>query len=100
MTTVRKLPQAQEDLLDIWCHIGCDNPSQADRYLDRLEQKLKLLATTPGMGRPVDDLAPGLRLFPVDDYLLFYRQTGEGIDIVCVLHGARDIEFLFRDDQP
>jgi len=67
MTTIRKLPLAQEDLLDIWCHIGCDNPVQADRYLDLLEQKLKLLASTPGMGRPADDLAPGLRLFPADD---------------------------------
>lgn len=97
MTIIRKLPQAQEDLLDIWCHIGCDNPSQADRYLDLLEQKLKLLASTSGMGRPVDELAPGLRLFPVDDYLIFYSQTGAGIDIVRVLHGARDIPSLFRD---
>ena len=34
MTAVHKLPKAEEDLLDIWCHIGCDNPCQADRYLD------------------------------------------------------------------
>ena len=100
MTMIRRLPKAQEDLLDIWCHIGCDNPNQADRYLDFLEDKLKLLATTPGMGRLYNDLAPGLRVFPVDDYLIFYRQSVEGIDVVRVLHGARDIESLFRDEHP
>jgi toxin ParE1/3/4 len=100
MTLIRRLPKAQEDLLDIWCHIGCDNPNQADRYLDFLEEKLKLLATIPGMGRLHNDLGPGLRVFPVDDYLIFYRQSVEGIDVVRVLHGARDIESLFRDDHP
>jgi toxin ParE1/3/4 len=98
MTKIRKLPRAQEDLLDIWCHIGCDNPYQADRYLDFLEGKLNLLATTPGMGRLCYNLAQGLRVFPVDDYLIFYLQTDPGIDIVRVLHGARDIESLLWDN--
>lgn len=98
MTVVRKLPQAEEDLLDLWCHIGCDNPLQADRYLDFLEAKLNLLACTPGMGRSQDHLGPELCVFPVDSYLIFYRQTDAGIDIVRVLHGARDVEYLFQDD--
>lgn len=97
---IRRFLKAQEDLLDIWCHIGCDNPNQADRYLDYLEEKLSLLATTPGMGRLCNELAPGLRVFPVDNYLIFYRQSVEGIDVVRVLHGARDIEVLFQDDRP
>jgi toxin ParE1/3/4 len=98
MTAVRKLPQAQEDLLDIWCHIACDNPRQADHYLDLLDDKLILLASTPRIGRSHDELEPGLRGFPVDNYLIFYRQVDAGIEIVRVLHGARDLEALFWDD--
>jgi toxin ParE1/3/4 len=100
MTAVLKLPQAQEDLLDIWCHIACDNPHQADRYLDFLEGRLTLLASSPGMGLSHDELEPGLLGFPVDNYLIFYRQVDVGIEIVRVLHGAREIESLFQADRP
>jgi toxin ParE1/3/4 len=96
MTTVRKLPQAEEDLLAIWLHIGCDSPDHADRYLDVLEGKLHLLAGAPGLGRLHTDLADGLRGFPVDEYVIFYREADDGIEVVRVLHGARDIESLFR----
>jgi len=40
----------------------------------------------------------GLRAWPIDgfrNHLVFYRPTDEGVDIVRVLHGARDIEALF-----
>lgn len=97
MSRVRKLPQAQEDLLDIWLHIAADSPFRADRFLNLLDEKIRLLADTPGMGRRCDELSPGLRGLPVGNYLIFYRQAGQGIDVVRVLHGARDIEALFDD---
>jgi toxin ParE1/3/4 len=97
MTVVRKLPQAREDLLDIWLHIGRDSPSRADRYLDLLESKLHLLSGSPHMGRLHTYLAQGLRGLPVDDYIILYREADDGIEVVRVLHGARDIESLFRD---
>ena len=40
---------------------------------------------------------PGLRSWSVGNYVIFYRQVSTGIDIVRVLHGARDIEALFHD---
>ena len=79
MTTVRRLPQAEEDLLDLWCYIASDNPARADSYLDYLDEKLILLADAPGIGRLHNNLAPGLRVFPVDSYRIFYRQTDVGI---------------------
>lgn len=100
MTTVHKLLAAREDLLDIWCHITRDNPYLADSYLDHLEERLNLLVSHPGMGRSHDDLAPGVHAFPVDDYLIFYRPAESGIDVIRVLHGACDIEALFREDRP
>lgn len=39
-------------------------------------------------------IAPGLRSFPVGKYLIFYRLIDGGLEIVRVLHGARDIENL------
>ena len=97
MSHVHKLPQAEEDLLDIWVRIASDSPFQADRFLDLLDDKMRLLADTPGMGRPRAELSSGLHGLPVGNYLIFYRQASKGIEVVRVLHGARDIEALFHD---
>jgi toxin ParE1/3/4 len=49
------------------------------------------------MGRLYPELAADLRGFPADDYIIFYREVSEGIEIVRVLHGARDIQAVFHD---
>ena len=35
--------------------------------------------------------------FPVDDYLIFYRPIVEGIEVVWIVSGYRDLEALFSD---
>jgi toxin ParE1/3/4 len=50
------------------------------------------------MGRKRDEPAPGLRGFPVRKYVLFYRVVEDGIEIVRVLWGYRDLELLFEED--
>jgi len=94
---VHKLPRAALDLIDIWVYIGKSSPENADRFLDVLEEKLRLLAEVPGLGRARPDLAANLRGFPFGDYHIFYRPVGQGIEVVRVLHGARDIDALFHD---
>jgi len=88
-------PEAEQDLLDIWLYIAEDNPVNADRFLDRLEgQALKLAEFTEiGIDRP--DLAPDLKSFPLDRYVLYYRANTGGIELVRVLHGSRDINRVF-----
>jgi toxin ParE1/3/4 len=49
------------------------------------------------MGTARDNLAPGLRSFPVGNYLVFYRITPEGIEVARVLHGARDLRAVFKN---
>lgn len=49
------------------------------------------------MGRRRDKLLPTLHSFPVDDYLIFYRPIAEGIEVVRVVSGYRDLEALFSD---
>lgn len=43
------------------------------------------------MGTSCEHRAPGLRYFPFQNYLIFYREIKDGIEIVHVFHGARDI---------
>jgi toxin ParE1/3/4 len=43
------------------------------------------------MGRAREELASELRSFPVRRYVVFYRPLVDGIEVVRVLHGARDV---------
>jgi toxin ParE1/3/4 len=52
---------------------------------------LQLLVCSPHIGCGVDWLLPGLRRFPVGEYLVFFVPGDDGIRIVRVLHGAREI---------
>jgi toxin ParE1/3/4 len=68
----------------------------ADRWVDKLDEKFALWATQPLMGRSRDELAPGLRSFAFGRYVVFYEPLADGIDVVRVLHGARDIDANFE----
>jgi toxin ParE1/3/4 len=95
MARMLKRPEAENDLDDIWWYIAQDNPKEADQLLDRIQEKLFLLIEFPHMGTSRDELVPGLRSTTVENYLLFYFPLEDGIDLVRVLHGARELDILF-----
>lgn len=97
MPQVLRTSQAHLDLVEIGLRIASDNPVAAARLLDRIDEICRLLATQPGMGRPRPDLHPGVRSFPVGSYVIFYRQVTEGIQVLRVMHGARDIPPHFEN---
>ncbi len=90
-------PQARTDLLDIYHYIHADNPPAARRVVEKINTTCEAtLADNPFIGRPRDALQPDLRSFPVRPYIIFYRTTEHTIDIIRVLHGARDIDAIFN----
>ena len=48
------------------------------------------------MGQVRPELASGVRSFPVGKYVVFYLPMEEGIEVVQVIHAARDIPAVFR----
>ncbi len=91
MPTILRTRQSRLDYNDIWDYIAQDNVLAADRVIDQIEVKVNLLASTPALGRPVEELAPNLRSFPLGSYLIFYRPMEGGIQLIRVIHGAREI---------
>ena len=87
--------QAREDLIDIWLQIAEDDPQAADRVLDRLDEAASQLAQHPEMGAARGDIRPGLRYQISGSYLLLYRLTDAGVEIVRAVHGRRDLFNLF-----
>jgi len=95
MPRILARPQAQADLDDIWWYIAQDNPDNADRFLGEIEQRFRALSQFPRMGANRDELMPLLRSFAVGNYVVFYLPVEDGIEIVRVLQGMRDIEAHF-----
>jgi toxin ParE1/3/4 len=56
------------------------------------------LANNPLLGPERPDVAPGLRFLVAGSYLILYRTLDTGVEIVRVLHGARDVNGLFAAD--
>lgn len=83
---------AENDLEEITDYIASDSPNAAVRLLERIEDRCQALAEMPQMGVVRDELAPGLRSAAVGKYVIFYGEDDEGIRVVRVLHGSRDIE--------
>lgn len=97
MPRVTRRPLAAVDILDIWDYIAEDSAAAADRWVDKLDEKFNLIATQPLMGRAREELAASLRSFPFGRYVIFYVPVEDGIDVVRVLHGSRDIDAVFSD---
>jgi len=89
---LRISPRANSDLIEIWSYKADDSVANADAFIDRLYETLQALARQPGSGRHREELAPGIQSFPFARYIIFYRAVAGAIEIVRVLHGARDIE--------
>lgn len=98
MSRVRLSARSEADLHSIWNHIGIENdrPRQAAALIDSIHQKIELLATQPELGESRDDLRPGLRSSTVGNYVVFYFPLTDGVEVVAIIHGARDVESLFR----
>ena len=87
-------PEVETELDEIWYYTARESGSvqTANRLIDSITERFFLLAGFPYAGRVRNDLRPGLRSFPVGDYVIFYRIAGEDVHILHVVHGRRDIE--------
>lgn len=94
MRQVIRSPLAEADLLEIWLYIARDNEDAADAVLDRIEAVCLKLAKSNRLGRARPELGPGVRSFPVGQYVIFYRVAGRRLEIVRVLSGYRDLSKL------
>jgi toxin ParE1/3/4 len=98
-------PSANRDLVGIFRHYAREASLRvADRFFAQAEATFTRLASMPGMGtryEPDEPLYAGLRYLPVSrfrKYLVFYRPVAGGIEVLRVLHGARDIAGILAEE--
>jgi len=95
MSRYRISVRAREDLKEIYRYIAKDNPTAAGQLRDAFYEKFRMLVRQPLIGEACQDLLPDLRFFTVGNYVIFYVLADNGVKIIRVLHGARDVDALF-----
>jgi len=96
MNGVQFTPEASRDLDQIEEYISKDDPEAALRLIHRIGERCELLSRHPAAGEDRSELRPGIRSLPVGNYLVFYRPAENGIEVIRVLHGARDVPRFFE----
>ena len=98
MANVRRTPDAEDDLVGVWLYIAeqSQSPEIADGVLDRIGAKCRLYATQPEAATRRFELAPKVHSFVVNNFVVLYRACQDGIEVLRVIHGARDVDVEFR----
>ena len=97
-SVIQRTPRAIDDLLEHFTNIAVDKLEPAQRFLEVAEESFQRLVDMPGIGTAVDSKLPrlrGVRSYPMPggfrSYVIFYRQVEAGIQVLTILHGARDL---------
>ncbi len=90
--------EVRRDLDEIWNYIGIENgnPVAARNFVERLFETFASLAGQPFLGEEREDLGANVRAFVVRPYVVLYRPHEKGVQIVQVVHSARDIHAIAR----
>jgi toxin ParE1/3/4 len=91
---IRRLPRAIRDVDEIWEWIAADDIRAADRLGARIAEATARLADFPASGTPRPELGPGVRSLVVGRYVVLYHVGPDSVDIVRVVHGARELSAL------
>lgn len=104
MKSLSRHPSVKQDLAEIYWFIARDNPEAALRVLDAIEETLSRIESFPeiGVSYPVRELRlKNIRMLPVAgfrNYLVFYLPMEDETRILYILHGARDLPRLLKED--
>jgi toxin ParE1/3/4 len=82
---------ASEDLDGILAYIASNYPAVYDAFLIRLRSVIARIGMWPDSAQEVAE-RPGVRAVPLlrYPYKVFYRNTGEVVEIMYIHHAARD----------
>lgn len=96
--------KAVREAAHITADLGALDPLVARRFLDRLEEAWRLLRQFPEIGRLRrfrDPRLAGVRSWQLRrfrNYLVFYRVNAGAVEIVGIIHAARDLARALKEE--
>ena len=99
--TVLYTAEARNDLRSIYAYIAFKirEKESAKRQTDRIRVRVRALADSPDRHAAVDWepwASMGMRVMPVDNYLVYYLVEDQRVIIVRIFYGGRDVEGIVR----
>ncbi len=91
---LRYTEQARSDLINIHHAISDHNPSIADVRVRRITERCLQLAAFPQSGPTRPDIAPDARTLVIERWMVIYRLTADGVQVVRIVDGMRDLSNL------
>lgn len=94
---VRWSELARDDLADAAGYIARDSVHYAEMFIDDVLDAAEGLCEFPRLGHVVPEFdRPAIRELPVRGYRMIYEVASEGVVILALVHGARELESLWR----
>lgn len=90
--------QAELDLEEIGDYIAADNPERALSFVGEIREHCERIGKSPYAYPVRPELGEGIRSCTHGMYLSVFQPGAEEMLIVRILHGARDLPALFRDE--
>ena len=94
MKPLNYLPQADADLDEIHAWIAENDPRAASRTINRIVDSVRRLADFPGSGQDRPEVGKDVRSLVSGKYVILHRVGADSVDIVRIVHGARDLARL------
>jgi toxin ParE1/3/4 len=91
---------ASQDLNSIADHFTTNNIEAGERFFQDFSRRCQQLVNFPNLGKSYGEIRPDLRGLPLDGYIIFYRILDDGIEILRVVSGRRDLPSLFEEEEP
>ena len=92
---------AKNDLKDIFLDMTEDSAETAERRRSEFYDALVSLGQSPGIGHYHDELlSRKYRFWNFDSYIVVYAWETPPIQIISVVHGARDLAAFFSCRRP
>jgi len=79
---------------EIFDYIARDKPVAAAKWIDAIEEKCEFIATAPNFGERRPEFGADIRSNTAGRYVIFFRPIANGIEVVRVVAGDRDIRSL------
>lgn len=88
-------PLAEMDLEEIGDYIALDNPKRAVSFIQEIRRHCEEIADGPMRYAARPDLGDAIRICAHGNYLIVFEPCDQGVLILRVLHGARDLPGIF-----
>jgi toxin ParE1/3/4 len=82
---------AASDLREIENYISKTSTTAARRVVTEIRAAIASLSASPGIGHRHEDLDGMIRVWPVYSYLIMYLPASNPLQVLRIIHGARDL---------